>query len=84
MCAQHVAMHTIIRNFCEENFRDQRSNHEIHENIVPRKFGAIWYVSLYYCVSSIYAQWVEQYHNNYYYELKVIGLLSQKRVNGVS
>ena len=27
----------------EENFRDQKANHEIHENIVPRKFGAIRY-----------------------------------------
>ena len=25
------------------NFRDQKSNHEIHENIVPRKYGAIQY-----------------------------------------
>ena len=30
-------------NFREENFRDQKANHEIHENIVPRKFGAILY-----------------------------------------
>ena len=26
-------MPTIIPNFCEENFRDQQSNHEIHENL---------------------------------------------------
>ena len=30
--------------FREENFRDQKSDHEIHENIVPRKFGAIRYL----------------------------------------
>ena len=36
-------MPTIVLNFCEENFRDQKPNHEIHENIVPRKFGAIQY-----------------------------------------
>ena len=29
--------------FREENFRDHKSNHEIHENIVPRKFRAIRY-----------------------------------------
>ena len=45
---QNVAMPTIIPKFCEENFRDQKSNHEIHENIVPRKFGAIPY----YCVNT--------------------------------
>ena len=27
-----------FQNFCEENFRDPKSN---HENIVPQKFGAI-------------------------------------------
>ena len=32
---------TIVLNFREENFCDQKSNHEIHENIVPQKFGAI-------------------------------------------
>ena len=37
--AQHVATPTIILNFREENFHDQKSNHEIHENIVPQK---IW------------------------------------------
>ena len=31
-------------NFREEKFRDQKANHEIHENIVPRKFGAIRYL----------------------------------------
>ena len=31
-------------NFCEENFCDQKANHEIHKNIVPRKFGAIRYL----------------------------------------
>ena len=46
--AQHVPMPTIILIFREENFRDPKSNHEIHENIVPRKFGAIryWYSHL--------------------------------------
>ena len=39
---QNVATPTIILKFREENFRDQKSNHEIHENIVPRKFGAIY------------------------------------------
>ena len=40
-CAtQHVATPTITLNF-----RDQQSNHEIHENIVPQKFGAIRYTS---------------------------------------
>ena len=44
--AQHVAAPTMsILNFHEEHFRDQKSNHEIYENIVPRKFGAIRYVS---------------------------------------
>ena len=43
LCTQNVATPTTILNFCEENFRDQKSNHEIHENIVPRKFGAIRY-----------------------------------------
>ena len=43
--AQHVAtLTTSILNFREENFRDQKSNHEIHENIVPQKFGTIRYV----------------------------------------
>ena len=31
-------------NFREESFRDQKANHEIDENIVPRKFGAIRYL----------------------------------------
>ena len=40
--AQHVAMPIMsILKFREENFRDQKSNHKIHENIMPRKFGAI-------------------------------------------
>ena len=40
---QHIATPTMsILNFREENFHDQKSNHEIHENIMPRKFGAIW------------------------------------------
>ena len=43
MCTQNVTTPTMILNFREENFRDQKSNHEIHENIVPRKFGAIRY-----------------------------------------
>ena len=30
-----------IFKFCEQNFRDLEVNHEIHENIVPQKFGAI-------------------------------------------
>ena len=33
-------------NFREENFCDQKSNHEIHENTVPLKFGAIRYDGL--------------------------------------
>ena len=41
--AQHVATPTIMLNFHEENFCDQKSNHEIHKNIVPWKFGAIRY-----------------------------------------
>ena len=33
--AQYVATPTMSKlNFREENFRDQKSNHEIHENIV--------------------------------------------------
>ena len=40
-CAQHVAMPTVILNIREENFCDHKSNHEIHESIVPRNFGAI-------------------------------------------
>ena len=43
MCTQNLTTPTIILNFREENFRDQKSNHEIHENIVQRKFGAIRY-----------------------------------------
>ena len=39
--ARHIATPTMnILNFREEKFRDQKSNHEIHENIVPQKFGA--------------------------------------------
>ena len=41
--AQHLTTPTTILNFCEENIRDPKSNHEIHENIVPQNFGAIWY-----------------------------------------
>ena len=37
--AQNVATPTIILNFREENFHDQKSNHEIHKNIVARKFA---------------------------------------------
>ena len=33
MCTQNVTTPTIILNFREENFRDQKSNHEIHENL---------------------------------------------------
>ena len=29
--------------FCEQNFCDLKVNHEIHKNIVPRKFGNIRY-----------------------------------------
>ena len=32
-----------VQNFCEKNFLDWTSNHKIHENIVPQKFGAIRY-----------------------------------------
>ena len=32
-----------ILNFCDEYFHDWMSNHEIHKNIVPQKFGAIQY-----------------------------------------
>ena len=40
--AQHIATPTMnILNLCEENFRDQKSNHKIHKSIVPRKFEAI-------------------------------------------
>ena len=41
--ARSHAHHFKILNFRGENFRDRKSNHEIHENIVPRKFGAIRY-----------------------------------------
>ena len=41
--AQHVATPIIILNYCEENFCDQKSNHEIRGNIVPRNTGAIQY-----------------------------------------
>ena len=34
--AHNVAMPAVVLNFCEENFGDQESNREIHENIVPR------------------------------------------------
>ena len=44
--AQHVATPTMsILNFREENFHDQKSN---HENILPRKFGAIRYMFTYF------------------------------------
>ena len=33
-----------ILNFCEENYHDQKSNHKIHENIMPQKFGTIRYI----------------------------------------
>ena len=40
--AQHIAMPTMsILNFCEGKLHDLKSNHEIHENIVPRKFGTM-------------------------------------------
>ena len=46
--AQHVATPTMsILSFREENFHDQKSNHEIHKNIVPRKFGVIRYICKY-------------------------------------
>ena len=50
-CAvQHVATPTMnILNFREEKLRDQKSNHEIHENIVPRKFGPIRYLFMIQC-----------------------------------
>ena len=41
--AQHVATPTTILNFREVNFHDQKSNHEIHVNILPQKFEAIRY-----------------------------------------
>ena len=43
MCTQNITTPTIILNFREKNFCDQKSNHKIHENIVLRKFGAIRY-----------------------------------------
>ena len=39
-CAHNVTTPIIMLNFCEENFRDQKANHEIHENIVPQKYGS--------------------------------------------
>ena len=44
--AHNIATHTIVLNFREENFRDQKANHEIHKIIVPQKLGAtgIWYL----------------------------------------
>ena len=39
--AQDVATPIII-----PNFHDQKSNHEIHETIVPQKFGSIQYSQL--------------------------------------
>ena len=36
----HGQFTLLLLNFGEENFCDQQSNHEIYENIVPRKFGA--------------------------------------------
>ena len=38
-----------ILNFREKDFRGWMSNHEIHENIVPQKFGAIRYTQLMCC-----------------------------------
>ena len=42
-CAHNITTPTIMLNFLEENFRDQKAIREIHENIVPRKFGATRY-----------------------------------------
>ena len=36
-----------IQNFCEKNFYDWISNHEIHKDIVPRKFEVRQYVFMY-------------------------------------
>ena len=33
----------LLRKFCDKNFRDSSEIHENHENIRPRKFGAIRY-----------------------------------------
>ena len=37
-------------NFRGKNFHERGVNHENHENIVPRKFGAIYTV---YCINSV-------------------------------
>ena len=42
VCTERNHAHNNTK-FREENFRDQKSNHEIYENTVPRKFGAIRY-----------------------------------------
>ena len=42
-------MPTIILNFHEENFRDQKSNHEIHKNL--ELYGTCT------CVIILYVQW---------------------------
>ena len=34
----------MLGNFCGKNFCDFCVIHKNHENIRPRKFGAIWYV----------------------------------------
>ena len=39
-----AAQHVVTPTTSIPNFRDQKSNHKIHENIVPRKFGAIRYM----------------------------------------
>ena len=36
---------TMKRNVREQKIREQGVNHENHENIMPRKFGAIRYLS---------------------------------------
>ena len=44
--AQHAATPIKILNFREEKFRDQKANHETHENIAPQKFGATPYACI--------------------------------------
>ena len=59
-CSAHFSASVLYRpprdlHFYELNFRDLKVNHEIHENIVPREFGAIRYCFLYKAHLPVYA-----------------------------
>ena len=45
-CALRGGIRDAYSNFREKNFREWEDNHENHENILPRKFGAIRYIQI--------------------------------------